>query len=231
MDSADDAEMDGKPWIQCDACYKWNHTDCEISLGADPHYRTVAEDSKRQEELEQEKERLQLERLKNLNDSKEEGKEGDKNGLDTKSAIDNADGLNQSGAQEGDEQSQNEQPYFCVQCRRLIEEKKAKDNPRKQSQSKKRSNNNSQAQNGNRNSRSKKPAEKQASVGTTLPQTQSAANKIKSPDTIPPLSQRSKDKDEGVKSVKSTPQRVLGSQVADDSSVKDASDPEAKEKS
>ena len=22
--------MDGKKWISCDACDKWNHTDCEI---------------------------------------------------------------------------------------------------------------------------------------------------------------------------------------------------------
>ena len=50
MDGDDDAEMDGKRWILCDSCEKWVHTDCEINEGKDPHYVSVAEESKRQEE-------------------------------------------------------------------------------------------------------------------------------------------------------------------------------------
>ena len=30
QDNDKDAEMDGKKWIQCDDCEKWNHTDCEV---------------------------------------------------------------------------------------------------------------------------------------------------------------------------------------------------------
>ena len=31
----DDADMDGKMWIKCDMCEKWNHNDCEINANKD----------------------------------------------------------------------------------------------------------------------------------------------------------------------------------------------------
>jgi hypothetical protein len=43
-DASDDAQMDGKVWIECDGCQKWNHTDCEISLGTDKNLKSVAMD-------------------------------------------------------------------------------------------------------------------------------------------------------------------------------------------
>ena len=36
--------MDGKLWIECDGCQKWNHTDCEIALGTDQGLKEVALD-------------------------------------------------------------------------------------------------------------------------------------------------------------------------------------------
>lgn len=41
--AADDADMDGKHWIGCDGCAKWNHTDCEIERGTNKEYREAAE--------------------------------------------------------------------------------------------------------------------------------------------------------------------------------------------
>jgi hypothetical protein len=41
-DAAEDAQMDGKDWIECTGCEKWNHTDCEIKLGTDKGMREVA---------------------------------------------------------------------------------------------------------------------------------------------------------------------------------------------
>lgn len=30
FDTAESAVSDGKEWIQCECCFKWNHTECEI---------------------------------------------------------------------------------------------------------------------------------------------------------------------------------------------------------
>lgn len=32
-DSADYAETDGKEWVQCENCSKWEHTECEVVNG------------------------------------------------------------------------------------------------------------------------------------------------------------------------------------------------------
>lgn len=48
-DSSEDAQMDGKIWIECDGCQKWNHTDCEITLGADKLMKEVAMDLNKQQ--------------------------------------------------------------------------------------------------------------------------------------------------------------------------------------
>ena len=45
--AADDADMDGKHWIGCDGCAKWNHSDCEITRGINKEYRDAAEESLR----------------------------------------------------------------------------------------------------------------------------------------------------------------------------------------
>lgn len=37
-DSAEDADMDGKDWIACDDCQKWNHADCESNNADDPYF-------------------------------------------------------------------------------------------------------------------------------------------------------------------------------------------------
>lgn len=44
FDSADDADMDGKKWIECSRCKKWSHTDCEVDRATttDSDMRTVA---------------------------------------------------------------------------------------------------------------------------------------------------------------------------------------------
>ena len=36
--------MDGKDWIECTGCQKWNHTDCEIVHGKDKQMQQVAFD-------------------------------------------------------------------------------------------------------------------------------------------------------------------------------------------
>ena len=43
---ADDSEVDGKDWISCDDCSKWNHPDCEILLGKDKRFVEAARSSK-----------------------------------------------------------------------------------------------------------------------------------------------------------------------------------------
>lgn len=48
-DAAADAAMDGKDWIECTSCQKWNHTDCEIVNGKDKKMKQVAVDIKNQE--------------------------------------------------------------------------------------------------------------------------------------------------------------------------------------
>jgi len=44
--------MDGKLWIECDGCRKWNHTDCEINKGTDKNMKDVAMDLNQQVALE-----------------------------------------------------------------------------------------------------------------------------------------------------------------------------------
>lgn len=33
LDSGDYAETDGKEWVQCEQCNKWEHTECEVLNG------------------------------------------------------------------------------------------------------------------------------------------------------------------------------------------------------
>lgn len=51
-DASEDAQMDGKLWIECDGCQKWNHTDCEITLGTEKQFKEVALDLNNQAALE-----------------------------------------------------------------------------------------------------------------------------------------------------------------------------------
>lgn len=51
-DASEDAQMDGKLWIECDGCQKWNHTDCEIALGTDKSLKEVAMDLNNQTAME-----------------------------------------------------------------------------------------------------------------------------------------------------------------------------------
>jgi phage FluMu protein Com len=51
-DASEDAQMDGKLWIECTGCKKWNHTDCEITTGSDKSMRQVALDLNEQVALE-----------------------------------------------------------------------------------------------------------------------------------------------------------------------------------
>lgn len=44
--------MDGKLWIECTDCKKWNHTDCELLQGTDKEMREVALDLNKQVALE-----------------------------------------------------------------------------------------------------------------------------------------------------------------------------------
>lgn len=95
--------MDGKHWIGCDGCQKWNHTDCEIAHGTNKEYREAAEDSQRKLELE----------LAALNGaSGTEGNPQNKIGEDEKSgAVAEAKPLDTS-------LSETELPYFCLLCRK-----------------------------------------------------------------------------------------------------------------
>lgn len=52
FDAAVDAAMDGKDWIECSDCQKWNHTECEIAQGKDKQMRDVAVDQMNQQENE-----------------------------------------------------------------------------------------------------------------------------------------------------------------------------------
>ena len=52
LNSADDGEVDGKLWMSCDKCEKWNHPDCEIKFGKDAEYQSAAVESKRQQDEE-----------------------------------------------------------------------------------------------------------------------------------------------------------------------------------
>lgn len=51
-DASEDAQMDGKLWIECTDCKKWNHTDCELLQGTDKEMREVALDLNKQVALE-----------------------------------------------------------------------------------------------------------------------------------------------------------------------------------
>jgi len=39
--------MDGKKWIECSKCLKWNHTDCEVEKGKDKDMKELAADFSR----------------------------------------------------------------------------------------------------------------------------------------------------------------------------------------
>ena len=53
LNSADDGEVDGKLWMSCDRCEKWNHPDCEAEYGKDPYYKAAAIESRRQQQDEE----------------------------------------------------------------------------------------------------------------------------------------------------------------------------------
>ena len=44
FDASEDAQMDGKNWIECSECQKWNHSEGEIKKGTDKGMREVAQD-------------------------------------------------------------------------------------------------------------------------------------------------------------------------------------------
>ena len=93
--------MDGKHWIGCDGCQKWNHTDCEITHGTNKEYREAAEDSQRKE-------------LEAPNAATgEDGAIQNKTGEEDKSAA-NADAKPLETSL-----SVTELPYFCLTCRKL----------------------------------------------------------------------------------------------------------------
>ena len=35
--------MDGKTWMMCDGCEKWNHPHCELKYGNDPEQKEAAQ--------------------------------------------------------------------------------------------------------------------------------------------------------------------------------------------
>ena len=40
---ADDGDVDGKTWMMCDGCEKWNHPHCELKYGNDPEQKEAAQ--------------------------------------------------------------------------------------------------------------------------------------------------------------------------------------------
>ena len=46
--------MDGREWIQCEKCNKWNHTDCEVENGKDKDMREIVKEFSRKQTLEDE---------------------------------------------------------------------------------------------------------------------------------------------------------------------------------
>ena len=40
----DDDVLDGKHWIGCSGCQKWNHTECEVNEGENKELRDLAEE-------------------------------------------------------------------------------------------------------------------------------------------------------------------------------------------
>lgn len=40
--------MDGKVWIECSGCQKWNHTECEINEGDNEEMRKLCHDFNKQ---------------------------------------------------------------------------------------------------------------------------------------------------------------------------------------
>lgn len=46
METGENAETDGKEWVQCEQCEKWVHTDCEVSNGYTRLQELVNQDEK-----------------------------------------------------------------------------------------------------------------------------------------------------------------------------------------
>jgi len=84
--------MDGKDWIECTDCKKWNHTDCEVKEGKDKEMREVAAQLNKLIELENQKELEAAEKAKN--------------------------GEEQSATSNKVDEDENEAPYYCLKCRK-----------------------------------------------------------------------------------------------------------------
>ena len=124
--AADDADMDGKHWIGCDGCAKWNHTDCELKSGNNKEYREAAEVSQRQLALEIANEQKAAAAL-NQNPAASSHASADK------ADVEMQDGDQAKGVTEAKKQQESaddaELPYFCLACRKT----KGAQNPKRAS--------------------------------------------------------------------------------------------------
>jgi len=60
--------LDGKLWIGCVKCDKWNHASCEIELGEDEEMKALAID---EEKLEEDRKNREPDAVSEDNDSKD----------------------------------------------------------------------------------------------------------------------------------------------------------------
>ena len=111
--TADDGEVDGRMWISCDRCQKWNHPDCEIDLGEDEQYREAARELKR---LTLEEEAAFLAAEAKAKQDIEMTKNGDENADQLKK-------LNSTESPAKPAESPQEDPlYYCLACRLTLKQ-------------------------------------------------------------------------------------------------------------
>lgn len=107
--------MDGKNWIGCDGCSKWNHTDCEIAKGTHKEYREAAEVSQRLLALEIANEQNGAS-ANNQDSAAESVNAAAKGDVDMQENEQAKRGAETKKQQESLEEA--ELPYFCVTCRK-----------------------------------------------------------------------------------------------------------------
>ena len=107
--------MDGKHWIGCDGCSKWNHTDCEIARGTNKEYREAAEVAQRQLALEtaNDQNAASAQNQNSASESVEGAEKADVEMQENEPAKSVAEPKKQQESQE-----EAELPYFCVTCRK-----------------------------------------------------------------------------------------------------------------
>jgi hypothetical protein len=44
FDESEYQANDGKEWVECEGCKKWNHIECEVERNADPEFRKVIDE-------------------------------------------------------------------------------------------------------------------------------------------------------------------------------------------